>query len=180
MERMGTSSTVADLQCDVAERFVGPAERPGTISPGRSPLWSLPLSPLRGIWMLRIAVGGALGTALRLLAGGLVLSVAPPGPPRMLAINVLGALALGWVSVRPPVPVRWMPALSTGLLGGFTTFSMLIVQAGSLGHDAGLVAPGTARMTGAGLGLVAAYLTASVALGLAGYLLGRGVARSAR
>jgi len=123
--------------------------------------------------VLRIALGGAAGTALRLLVGGLVLSAAQPGPLRLLALNVLGALALGWVSMRPPVPAAWMPALSTGLLGGFTTFSTMVVQAGRLGHEAGFVAPGSGRMTGGGLGLVAAYLAASVTLGLAGHLLGR-------
>jgi len=125
--------------------------------------------------MLRIALGGAAGTALRLLAGGLVLSAAPPGPLRLLAVNVVGALLLGWISVRPPLPAAWMPALATGLLGGFTTFSTMVVQAGMLGHDAGLVRPGSGRMTGQGLALVAAYLAASVTLGLAGYLLGRGL-----
>jgi len=126
--------------------------------------------------VLRIALGGALGTGLRLLSGGLLLAAAPPGPFRLLAVNVLGAFVIGWISVRRPVRASWMPALSTGLLGGFTTFSTMIVQAGTLGHDAGLVAPGTARMTGAGLALVAAYLTASVALGLAGCVLGRALA----
>jgi len=123
--------------------------------------------------VLRIALGGAVGSVLRLLVGASLLSAAQPGPLRLLAINVLGALALGWVSTPSPVPAVWMPALSTGVLGGFTTFSTMIVQAGQLGHDAGLVAPGTARMTAAGLGLVAAYLAASVTLGLSGYLLGR-------
>jgi len=127
--------------------------------------------------MLRIALGGALGTGLRLLVGGLtVLAAAPPGPLRLLALNVAGATALGWVTVRRPVSAAWMPALTTGLLGGFTTFSMLIVQAGTLGHDAGLVVEGSGRMTGAGLGLVAAYLTVSVGLGLAGLLIGRALA----
>jgi CrcB protein len=123
--------------------------------------------------MLRIAFGGAIGTGLRLLAGGLVLSAAPPGPVRLLAINVLGAALLGWVVARRPIPERWMPGLSVGLLGGLTTFSTMVVQAGTLGHDAGLVAPGSARMTGGGLALVAAYLTASVGLGLAALLVGR-------
>jgi fluoride exporter len=127
-----------------------------------------------GARMLRIALGGALGTGLRLSVGGLVvLSAAPPGPLRLLALNLAGATALGWVSVRRPVAAAWMPALTTGLLGGLTTFSTMIVQAGSLGHDAGLVVEGSGRMTGAGLGLVAAYLTASVTLGLAGLILGR-------
>jgi CrcB protein len=125
--------------------------------------------------VLRIALGGAVGTGLRLLAGGLALSVALPGPLRLLAVNVVGALLLGWVGARPPLPTRWMPALSAGLLGGFTTFSTMVLQAGALGHDAGLVAPGSGRMTGAGLGLVAAYLAASVVLGLTGYRVGRGL-----
>ena len=123
--------------------------------------------------MLRIAFGGAIGTGLRLLAGGLALSAAPPGPLRLLAINVLGAGLLGWALERRPLPDRWMPALMTGVLGGLTTFSMLILQAGTLGHDAGLVAPGSGRMTGAGLTLVVAYLTASIGLGLAALLAGR-------
>jgi CrcB protein len=126
--------------------------------------------------MLRIALGGALGTGLRLLAGGLVLAAAPPGALRLLAINVVGAILLGLVSARPPVPAAWMPALTTGLLGGFTTFSTMIVQAGTVGHDAGLVAAGSGRMTGAGLGVVIAYLVASVLLGLAGHRLGRRLA----
>ena len=131
---------------------------------------------LIGARMLRIALAGALGTLLRLLAGGLVVSAAPAGPLRLLALNVAGAAALGWVSVRRPVPAAWMPALTTGLLGGLTTFSTMIVQAGTLGHDAGLVVEGSGRMTSAGLGLVAAYLTASITLGLAGLVLGRRLA----
>jgi fluoride exporter len=123
--------------------------------------------------MLRIALGGAVGTGLRLLLGGsAALAAASPGPLRLLAINVVGAAALGWVLARDPLPAAWTPAITTGLLGGLTTFSSMVVGAGTLGHDAGLVAPGTARMTGAGLGLVAAVLAASVTLGLAGLLLG--------
>lgn len=130
--------------------------------------------------MLRIALGGGLGTALRLLVGaalggGLLLAADPPGVPALLLVNTLGAAVLGAVTARPPLPERWMPALTTGLLGGLTTFSTLVVQAGTLGHDAGLVVPGSARMTGAGLVLVAALLTTSVGLGLAGYVVARRV-----
>lgn len=134
--------------------------------------------------MLRIALGGALGTALRLLAGatvagGLVLGARPPGPAALLAVNTLGAGLLGFVLVRRPVTERWMPALTTGALGSFTTFSTLVVQAGTLGHDAGLVAPDSARMTGAGLGLVVAFLALSVGLGCAAYVAGRSLGRRA-
>ena len=124
--------------------------------------------------MLRIALGGALGTLLRLAAGGaVVLAASPPGPLRLLALNTAGAGLLGWVAARRPVPERWLPAATTGLLGATTTFSTLIVQAGTLGHDAGLVAPGSARMTGAGLALVAAYLALSVVAGLVALRAGR-------
>jgi CrcB protein len=123
--------------------------------------------------MLRIALGGAVGTGIRLSVGGLVLSATPPGPIRLLVLNVVGAGLLGWLLAHRPVPERWMPALGAGLLGGLTTFSTMVVQAGTLGHDAGLVAPGSGRMTGAGLALVAAYLAASLSLGLVALLLGR-------
>lgn len=131
--------------------------------------------------MLRIALGGALGTALRLLVGaalggGLVLAADPPGVPALLLVNTLGAGLLGVVVARPPLPAPWMPALTTGLLGGLTTFSTLVVQAGTLGHDAGFVAPGSARITGAGLGLVAGLLATSIGLGLVAYVVARRVA----
>jgi fluoride exporter len=127
--------------------------------------------------VLRIALGGAAGTALRLLALGAVVGAAPQGPFRLLLVNVLGATVLGWVTTRPPVAARWMPALTAGMLGGLTTFSTMVAQAGRLGHDAGALVPGSARMTGAGLVLVSGYLMASITLGLAGFLLGRSAAR---
>jgi len=130
--------------------------------------------------MLRVALGGSIGTGLRLLAGallggGLTLAADPRGVSALLLVNTLGAALLGVAVARPPLPSRWMPALTTGLLGGLTTFSTLVVQAGTLGHDSGLVAPGSARMTGAGLALVAAFLAANVALGLLAFVAARRV-----
>jgi fluoride exporter len=131
--------------------------------------------------LLDVALGGALGTGGRLLIGGPVLLLAaPPGPLRLLAINVGGAFLLGVllaVRERCPSIARWWPLLTTGLLGGFTTFSTMIVQAGSLGHAAGLVAPGSGRMTLAGLVLVSASLAASVTLGLGALIAGRALVR---
>jgi fluoride exporter len=126
-----------------------------------------------------VAIGGALGTGVRLLIGGpVVLLAAPPGPVRLLAINVGGAFLLGvllGVRERRSTVTRWWPLLVTGLLGGLTTFSTMIVQAGSLGHAAGLVVSGSGRMTPTGLGLVSAYLAVSVTLGLAALIAGRKV-----
>jgi CrcB protein len=138
---------------------------------------SRPREPDAPARLIDVALGGALGTGVRLLlAGPVVLLAAPPGPLRLLSINVGGALLLGLLlglRERSDRLERWWPLLATGLLGGLTTFSTMIVQAGSLGHAAGLVAPGSGRMTPAGLGLVAGYLVASVALGLAAVVIGR-------
>jgi CrcB protein len=132
--------------------------------------------------LFEVALGGALGTGVRLLIGGpALLLAAPPGPIRLLIINVGGALVLGLLigaAERGRPLARWWPLLTTGLLGGLTTFSTMIVQAGSLGHAAGLVAPGSGRMTPAGLGLVASYLALSVVLGLGALIVGRMLTRA--
>jgi fluoride exporter len=134
-----------------------------------------PLSPT-----IQIAVGGAAGTALRLALGGaLVLTASSPGPWRLLAVNalgsfLLGALAGGSMAKRSE---RWMPLLSTGLLGGLTTFSALIVQAGGLGHRAGLLVTGSSRMTGTGVLLVMGYLLLSILLGLGAFRVGGALGR---
>ncbi|MEY3072563.1 MAG: hypothetical protein RLZZ353_759 [Actinomycetota bacterium] len=129
---------------------------------------------------LGVALGGAVGTALRLAAAApLPLALAGLGPWRLLAVNVGGAFALGALAAlaaRRPRLRGALPVLATGLLGGLTTFSSMVVAAGRLGHDLGLVAPGTARMTGAGLGLAAAYLVGSLAAGVAALRAGRLVA----
>lgn len=118
----------------------------------------------------RIALGGAIGTGVRMLL--------VTGAATLLLVNVVGAAALGalraaadgWSVERR---ARLLPLLATGLLGGLTTFSTMVVVAGRLGHDAGLVVPGTSRMTGAGLALAGAYLAASVLLGLTAHLAAR-------
>lgn len=130
---------------------------------------------------LGVALGGAVGTGLRLAAAApLPLALGGLGPWRLLAVNVLGAVGLGAfaaVAVRRPRLGMLRPLVATGLLGGLTTFSSMVVAAGRLGHDLGLVAPGSARMTGPGLALAAAYLAGSVALGLLGLAVGRRIAR---
>jgi CrcB protein len=127
-----------------------------------------------------VAVGGALGTGLRLVAAApLPLALGGPGPARLLAVNAAGALALGHLlarSARDPRRRAALPLLATGLLGGLTTFSSMVIAAGRLGHDLGLV-DASARMTVPGLGLAAGYLIVSVLLGLAALRLGRRLGR---
>jgi CrcB protein len=134
--------------------------------------------------LLQVALGGALGTLLRLLAAAPLLQAARgPGPLRLLALNVLGGALLGALVARrggSPTLERWWPLVATGLLGGATTFSSMVVAAGRLGHDLGLVDPTSARMTPSGLALTAAYLITSIALGLVAFVLVRGAATSDR
>jgi fluoride exporter len=83
-----------------------------------------------------IAVGGGTGSVLRY---ELTRAVHPAGngfPIATLGINLLGSLLLGALIVavtevwRPHRLAR--PALGTGLLGGFTTFSTFAVEIRSL------------------------------------------------
>lgn len=127
--------------------------------------------------LVRVALGGALGTAVRLVAAApLVLALRGLGPGRLLVLNVAGAAVLGTLLARrersPFVRQHW-PFLATGLLGGTTTFSSMVLAAGRLGHDLGLVDPGSARMRPVGLALTGAYLTVSIALGLAAFVTAR-------
>jgi fluoride ion exporter CrcB/FEX len=118
-----------------------------------------------------------------LVAAPPLLALPGPTPLRLLVLNVLGAGLLGALVARrggSPTLQRWWPLVATGLLGGATTFSSMVVAAGRLGHDLGLVDPTSARMTPEGLALTAGYLIASIALGLASFVLARGAATSDR
>lgn len=119
-----------------------------------------------GLWA--VAAGGAVGTAAR--AGLVWLLPAQAGglPATVFAVNVVGALALGWLvgrwERRAGGPAWQLPFFATGLLGSFTTFSTLALDL------VGLVGPRPA--------MALAYAVASVAVGwgaaAAGWSLGRG------
>lgn len=113
-----------------------------------------------------VGLGGAIGTLARYLLG-----LAVPGIVGIFAINLSGALMLGWLltalKTRGPdegrrVSVRLFAG--TGVLGGYTTYSTFAFG------TAGLV-------TGGDTALGIAYAIASVVLGTAcavvGILLGR-------
>ncbi|MGH8517718.1 MAG: fluoride efflux transporter FluC, partial [Panacagrimonas sp.] len=90
-------------------------------------------------------------------------AVAPSSPwAATLAVNVLGSFAIGllfaWFLARPaPDWVRL--GLTTGLLGGFTTFSAFSIETLEL-------------MRGAGTPIAASYVAATLALGLVACALG--------
>lgn len=95
--------------------------------------------------LVLVAVGGVLGSLVRF---GLL--EAAPHLVTTLAVNVVGSFLLGALVARRE-PGHWSrPLLGTGFLGGFTTMSGVAVQ----------VVVATA-------GAAAAYLTATLLLGVA-------------
>lgn len=78
--------------------------------------------------MLVVALGGAVGSALRFVISKLVASVSGGVfPYPTLVVNVAGCLAIGLIyglSIRGSLGGDTMKALlATGMCGGFTTFS---------------------------------------------------------
>lgn len=102
-----------------------------------------------------VALGGALGSVLRVLVGMAV--VFPVGA---LTVNAVGSLLIGvcWALGVDKVPGLF-PFLMLGVLGGFTTFSTFSLDALKLVQ--------TGQWSAA-----AAYVFASVALSLAAVVLG--------
>jgi CrcB protein len=115
-----------------------------------------------------VFIGGGLGSALRhgvnMLALRLVGTAYPWGT---LAINVLGAFVMGlvveWFALRASLPQSARLFLTTGILGGFTTFSTYALEIGmlyergdwlaSMAYALGSLVLGVAALF-AGLGLV--------------------------
>jgi CrcB protein len=89
------------------------------------------------VTVLLVVVGGGTGALLRYLLG---FYLAPPTPPDFpwvtFTINIVGAFALGAVMTllaARRLNAGWAkPFLSTGVLGGFTTWSHFIVESDQL------------------------------------------------
>lgn len=92
---------------------------------------------------LLVAAGGTIGGILRFLLAVAFPVVATPTlvemPWSTLAVNVTGSLALGalvGVLEARPAPPWVMPLLGTGLCGGFTTMSAVVLEGSAmLGAD---------------------------------------------
>lgn len=76
---------------------------------------------------LWVAVGSALGGTLRFGLTRALLGMAPGGIHlATLAVNVVGSAVFGWLMARQgqlPLPAVTYLGLTTGILGGFTTYS---------------------------------------------------------
>ncbi len=118
--------------------------------------------------LLAIFVGGALGTVARYLLDAH--HPVPQGsfPWVTLVINLSGSLAIGLLvplteHVEPRAP--WVrPLLVVGLLGGWTTYSTLAVEATLLAKDGDIIT-------------FVAYVAATVIGGLALVVAGNGLGR---
>ena len=128
-------------------------------------------APSVSVCLALVAAGGCAGTLVRA-----ALERAWPASPRhlpvtTLALNVVGALALGLLlgalgEGRP----RLRLALGTGVLGGLTTHSTFILESHRLltsGGDGGHPVRGTAYLVGS---MVAGLVAAGLGLWLAGRL----------
>ena len=117
--------------------------------------------------LLFVALGGALGSALRYLVNITLPRLFGHGfPYATMTVNVLGSFAMGVIVVVLAMKGgnRFAPFLMTGILGGFTTFSAFSLDA------AKLVETGE-------IGTAAVYVLGSVGLGLAALFAGMAFAR---
>ncbi len=117
-----------------------------------------------------IFLGGGVGSALRYGIGRIALAIAGPGfPLGTLVVNVLGCTLMGvlaeWLAWRDTgIDASMKLFLTTGLLGGFTTFSAFALDAVALWQRGETLT-------------AAAYASASVLLSIAGFLAGMALAR---
>jgi CrcB protein len=118
---------------------------------------------------LIVFIGAGIGGAARHGVNALALRFLGPGfPAGTLAVNALGSLAMGilitWFSRRADPGQSWRLFLTTGLLGGFTTFSTFSLD------TAFLIERGQTP-------LAALYVISSVGAGVAGLFAGLFVIR---
>jgi CrcB protein len=91
------------------------------------------MTPGIGTQLMLVMAGGALGAGGRFLVGQWMLRHADGVFPwGTLVVNLAGSLAagflLGWLDERSPSFAVWRLFVMVGVLGGFTTYSALMVE----------------------------------------------------
>ncbi|MFV0334982.1 MAG: fluoride efflux transporter CrcB [Tropicimonas sp.] len=119
------------------------------------------------ITVLQVALGGAIGAVSRHLTGLAMRALLGGGFPwGTLTVNIVGSLLMGGLVVllERRGATQLMPLITTGFLGGFTTFSAFSLDAITLFEDGR-----------SGMALV--YVAASVLVSLVALAVGLAVAR---
>lgn len=118
---------------------------------------------------LLVFLGGGLGAALRHGVNLAALRAGTTFPYGTLCINVVGSLVMGmvvsWFALRSGLSPSLRLFLTTGVLGGFTTFSAFSLEAALL-YERGEP------------GLAVVYVVASVVLAIGGLFAGMGLVRA--
>jgi CrcB protein len=120
-----------------------------------------------------VALGGAVGSVLRYLAGvGVHHWAGRAFPYGTLVVNVLGCLIIGvlsiWLDRATSVSPDVRFALLTGVLGGFTTFSAFALETEELARSRSYAFAGLNILLSVGLGLAAVWLGRALALRVLG------------
>jgi len=85
--------------------------------------------------ILQVALGGAIGAAMRHLSGGMMIRALGTGfPYGTMFVNIVGSFLMGLAAIYLMERMdgsfgRFAPLLMTGVLGGFTTFSAYSLDA---------------------------------------------------
>jgi CrcB protein len=119
---------------------------------------------------LIVFLGGGLGAALRHAINlATARAFGPAFPYSTLTINITGSLVMGLIAgyfaFKGDAAQNWRLFLTTGILGGYTTFSAFSLDAALL-YERGE------------LGLAALYIGASVVVSILGLFAGLALARS--
>ncbi|HMD02959.1 MAG TPA: fluoride efflux transporter CrcB [Candidatus Baltobacteraceae bacterium] len=113
--------------------------------------------------MLAVALGGALGSVLRLLVATVATQRFGPGfPYGTFAINISGSFAIGLIAELALTRVLGFPVelrtfLTVGVLGGFTTFSSFSLESLNLIRDGAPFLALAYALGSVALGVSAAY-----------------------
>ena len=119
---------------------------------------------------LIVFLGGGIGAALRHGVNlGFARAFGTAFPYATMFENVSGSLVMGllvgWFALKGGVPQHWQLFLTTGLLGGYTTFSAFSLDAAVL-YERGAI------------GLAGLYVALSVALSIIGLFAGMAAVRA--